>query len=132
VPDVNDTLTLKKRELLFELIAQAFVSVGIEKEYARQFRLLLSSRCGRCFRMISTHALQIHNATYAGSINPISTRNRDGDFFHPRYLSAPLKIRHSFARVIATKQFRRSSSISALVSPFCLLWKDGKMSSANP
>ncbi len=56
---------------------------------------------------------------------PISSRKRDGALAHPRYRSARLRISLSLARVMATKQLRRSSSISGLSSPFCLLWYEG-------
>jgi len=56
-----------------------------------------------------------------GMSTHISARNRDGLFFQPLYRSAREMVRHSRARVIATKQLRRSSSICALAAPLCKL-----------
>ena len=63
---------------------------------------------------------------------PISSRNRDGGFAHPRYCRARDRIRRRLVRVTATKHPRLSSSSAALPSPFLMLCQEGKTSSASP
>lgn len=52
---------------------------------------------------------------------PISFKNREGERCQLRYLAARDKMSVCFVRVTATKQFRRSSSISGEVGPFWTL-----------
>jgi hypothetical protein len=49
---------------------------------------------------------------------PISPRNREGCFVQPKTWAEKVRVRLSWARVMATKQFRRSSCISRELSPF--------------
>src|SRR5699024_2311496 len=63
---------------------------------------------------------------------PISYKKRDGFFDQPLYFPANVIVKVSLVRVIATKQFRRSSCISWLPSPFFLPWNEGSSSSAIP
>jgi len=63
---------------------------------------------------------------------PISARKRDGSFGHPKYWSAYVSVRLSSARVIATKQLRRSSRISSLSFPLFRAAQLGSSSSTSP
>ena len=57
---------------------------------------------------------------------PISSRNCDGAVAHPKYSRARVSVNVFCARVIATKQFRRSSYTSLLAR------YDGNTSRAIP
>ena len=51
---------------------------------------------------------------------PISARNRERCFDHPKYSRAYVIVSRSRVRVIPTKQFRRSSCISRLSAPLLI------------
>ena len=57
-----------------------------------------------------------------GAANPISERKRLGRRGQPEYSFAKVSVKVSCVRVIATKQFRRSSCMSRLSAPFLMLW----------
>src|SRR5262249_46730748 len=72
------------------------------------------------------------NSSTSYTDNPISARKREGSFRQPRYWLARERTSVCRVRVIATKQFLRSSSISAGRALGCRLCQDGSTLSAIP